>query len=102
MRTYIAGPMTGLPEMNRPAFYAAEDTLLSLGHDPINPADVQLADGASWLDYMRQTMRLLTEADAVCVLPGWTASRGAQIEVYWANSVGIPIKTLNQWKEEAS
>jgi hypothetical protein len=102
MRTYIAGPMTGRPDFNRPAFYAAEDTLRALGHDPINPADVQLADDASWLDYMRQTMRLLTEADAVCVLPGWTVSRGAQIEVYWANSVGIPIKTLNQWKEEAS
>lgn len=101
MRIYIAGPMTGLPDFNRPTFYAAEDTLLSLGHDPINPADVQLADGASWLDYMRQTTRLLTEADAVCVLPGWTTSLGAQIEAEWAHSVGIPVKTLNQWKEQS-
>lgn len=100
MRTYIAGPMTGLPEMNRPAFYAAEDTLLSLGHDPINPADVALAEGASWLDYMRQTTRLLTTADAVCLLPGWENSSGARIERRWAMSVGLHITHLTDWTEQ--
>lgn len=37
-KVYIAGPMTGLPEFNRPAFFAVADRLVSAGDVPLNPA----------------------------------------------------------------
>lgn len=37
MRIYISGPMTGLPDLNRPAFDAAEKRLTEQGHFVINP-----------------------------------------------------------------
>ena len=37
MRTYISGPMTGKPDLNRPAFAAAEKRLTAQGHFVINP-----------------------------------------------------------------
>ena len=45
MKTYIAGPMTGLPEFNRPAFNAAAKEIAASGHVPLNPAI--LPDGLS-------------------------------------------------------
>ena len=36
-RIYIAGPMTGKPDLNRPAFVAAEKRLTAQGHFVINP-----------------------------------------------------------------
>lgn len=90
MRVYIAGPMTGLPNGNVEAFNQAEDKLRGLGFDVLNPADVVLDDGASWLDYMRHTTRMLTQADAVCYLPGWQDSEGAKVELWWAYGVGLP------------
>lgn len=32
MIVYIAGPMTGLPDLNYPAFNAAEEALTAAGH----------------------------------------------------------------------
>ncbi len=40
MRIYLAGPMTGLPDLNRPAFDAAERRLTEQGHFVINPHDL--------------------------------------------------------------
>ena len=37
MRVYISGPMTGLPDLNRTAFDAAEKRLTAQGHFVINP-----------------------------------------------------------------
>ena len=37
MRIYISGPMTGVAELNRPAFDAAEKRLTAQGHFVINP-----------------------------------------------------------------
>ena len=37
MRIYISGPMTGKPDLNRPAFDAAEKRLREQGHFAINP-----------------------------------------------------------------
>lgn len=37
MRIYISGKMTGLPDLNRPAFNAAEKRLTAQGHFVINP-----------------------------------------------------------------
>ena len=38
MRIYIAGPMSGLPDFNYPAFNQAEQRLLALGYEVENPA----------------------------------------------------------------
>lgn len=94
MKVYIAGPMTGLPDYNRLAFHDAADALHGLGHEPLNPAAIDLGGDAVWQDYMRATTRLLTQADAVCVLPGWEKSRGAYVEVLWARGCGIPVLDL--------
>lgn len=37
MRVYCSGPMTGHPDLNRPAFDAAERRLTAQGHFVINP-----------------------------------------------------------------
>ena len=40
MRVYISGRMTGYPDLNRPAFDAAEKRLTARGHFVINPHDL--------------------------------------------------------------
>lgn len=40
MRIYISGPMTGHPDLNRPAFDAAAKRLRENGHFAINPHDL--------------------------------------------------------------
>lgn len=101
MKVYIAGPMTGLPDYNRQAFHDAAGVLQGLGHEPLNPAAIDLGGNALWLNYMRATTRLLTQADAVCALPGWEESRGANIELDWAIGVGLTCRTLNSWRRAA-
>lgn len=100
MRVYIAGPMSGLPEYNRPAFYEAAAHLEDLGHAAINPANIRLPKGTdSWQDYMRATTRLLTHCHGVALLPGWEKSTGAQIERRWAEAVGLVVLPLDQWRK---
>lgn len=88
---YLAGPMTGLPDWNRPAFNAATEVLEGSGLTVINPARVQLAETATWQDYMRYGLRGVSQADVIVVLPGWRQSRGAQAEVAAARSIGLPV-----------
>lgn len=76
VKVYVAGPMTGLPEFNRPAFFAAEAHLKSLGAQVMNPAI--LPDGWSHEAYMRIAIPMLMECEAVAFLPGWQHSSGAR------------------------
>jgi len=103
MRVYISGPMTGYPDYNRPAFQNAARNLRLAGHDPIDPS--RHPEQPSWADYMRLDLADLVEADAVALLPGWEASRGARLEVDVAHALGIttsPIWLLTAPAEEAS
>lgn len=98
MRLYIAGPMTGLPEFNHPAFFAAEEELRAAGIATLNPARKDGRDGCSeWLDFMRASLRDIADADGIATLPDWESSRGARIEVDLAQQLGIPVKPLNAW-----
>lgn len=98
MKVYIAGPMTGLPEFNYPAFFRAAHHLRTLGHDPINPARIEGREGCrSWLDFMRASLRDIAEADGVALLDGWHASRGAVIEQRLGHELGLDVRLLNDW-----
>lgn len=94
MKTYISGPMTGYPDLNYPAFFAAEETVRALGHETLNPAR-HPAKG-SWADYLRLDLADVLAAEQVVVLPGWEASRGAALEVHVAHQLGIPVLPIDQ------
>ena len=89
---YLSGPMTGLPDFNRPAFHAAAAALREQGYVVINPAEVDLGPDATWADYMRiHLAEIARRVTRVFVLPGWESSRGAQLEVHVARSLGLPV-----------
>lgn len=103
-KVYIAGPMSGLPDFNYPAFFAAEKALREAGYQPINPARSEGRDGCkTWQDYMRAALRDVADADGVALLPGWHNSRGAAAERVIAERIDLDVRTLDEWltKEEA-
>ncbi|SIS84094.1 DUF4406 domain-containing protein [Alicyclobacillus vulcanalis] len=92
-RVYLSGPMTGLPQGNRPAFLEAARALRAHGIQVLNPAEFGSADD-DWYAAMRRDLRMLMDADAVVTLPGWERSRGARLEVYVASQLNMPVYTL--------
>lgn len=91
MKLYIAGPMTGIPELNFPAFHAAAHTLRAFGHVAINPAEINPDPNAEWADCMFEDLRELSQCDGIVMLPGWEKSPGAQIEWLWAGRTGKQV-----------
>lgn len=92
-RIYIAGPMTGLPELNYPAFHAAAEDLRSQGYQVENPAEGPAE--ASYEAYLCRGLLQLMTCDTVALLPGWERSRGARIEHQVALALGMRIETLS-------
>lgn len=98
MRIYIAGPMTGLPEFNFPAFNDAEQQLRAAGHDPVNPARHGAGEPSlEWADYMRRDIPDLLGCEGLALLEGWGSSRGAQLEHRIATELGITVRYLDDW-----
>lgn len=89
IRIYIAGPMTGLPEYNYPAFNAEARVWRCRGFEVENPAEGP--DLPSWAAYMRRALRQLLTCDAICLLPGWTTSKGATVEWLVASVLGLQL-----------
>lgn len=88
---YIAGPMTGLPESNYPAFNAAAQRLRAAGHVVHNPAENPVPACGTWLGYMRMSLKQIAEVDALVLLPDWMHSKGAMIERRLGMELGMPI-----------
>ncbi|WJJ55011.1 DUF4406 domain-containing protein [Xanthomonas phage RTH11] len=89
---YIAGPMTGLPEYNFPAFNAAAEELRATGATVYNPADHGLIDGAAWDDYLRFDIGNLVKCESIYLLPGWSNSKGARMEYKLARKLDIAVR----------
>ena len=94
MRIYVAGPMTGYPELNFPAFHAAAKVLRAQGHHVENPAEINADPKAQWLDCMRMDIARLVTCDAVLMLPGWQNSRGALVEHGLAVGLGMEVMSV--------
>lgn len=94
---YLAGPMSGLPEFNYPAFHAKAAELRAQGVDVRNPAENDAGSaGKSWEFYMRLALKSLLECDEIHMLPGWRASRGAKIEWFVADTLSMTISGAPQ------
>lgn len=88
-RIYIAGPMTGLPEFNFPAFHAEAARLRGLGFEVENPAENPKPPSPTWEAYMRMAIAQVVTCDTVVLLPGWENSRGAKLEKHIAEQLGM-------------
>lgn len=90
-RIYIAGPMTGIEALNFPAFHRVAADLRAAGHHVENPAEINADPSAAWVDCMRADIARLVTCDTICLLPGWSASRGASLEYHIANNLGFAV-----------
>lgn len=97
MKLYVAGPMTGLPEYNLPAFATAAAELGALNYEAVNPGRHGADPAFTWADYMRRGLVDLVGCDGVALLPGWERSRGAALEVHVANALGMYVRPLEEW-----
>jgi hypothetical protein len=91
---YIAGPMSGLPEYNYPAFMAAAEMLKAKHPDAciINPAEnFNRETGLPYTVYIRKSFEQVLEATELYVLAGWNGSRGARCEIAMAGLLGLTI-----------
>jgi hypothetical protein len=117
---YIAGPMTGYPQFNFPAFAEAAATLRSQGLTIISPAEedeqhgvAQVAitstdgkldangkiAGQTWGDLLSRDVKIVADlVDGVAVLKNWERSKGAKLEVTVALLAG---KTVYAYHEGA-
>lgn len=105
MRIYIAGPITGYPDLNESAFRHEAERLRAVGHEPVIPHDIEAHEhegdcpptyskpmpGHGSACFLRADIKTLLECDAVRMLPGWEHSVGARLEHSVAAHCGIPI-----------
>jgi hypothetical protein len=99
---YICGAMRGIPQLNHPAFFEAEDTLKKRGHKVINPArmDQELGldphnsqmDDKFIEDCARRDIDAVFECDELVLLPNWEKSKGAKAEIAVAQWLSKPIR----------
>ncbi|WP_087864022.1 DUF4406 domain-containing protein [Comamonas thiooxydans] len=95
-RIYIAGPMSGLPDFNYPAFHAAAAVLRTQGHHVENPAENPRPACGTWQGYMRMSLRQIAACDCLYMLPGWRGSRGARIEHGLALDLGLEVHDFGE------
>ena len=88
-RLYLAGPMSGLPFLNFPAFHKAASNMRTIGYEVINPAELVPDPKAKWEDAMRADIAALVTCDRIALLPGWEKSRGATLEHHIATALGM-------------
>lgn len=94
-KVYLAGPMSGLPDNNYPAFNAEAARLRALGYLVENPAENTRPECGSWQGWMRLSIRQMLTCDIVALLPGWRNSRGAVIEYNLAQKLCIECRIIS-------
>lgn len=106
MKIYIAGPMSGYPEFNFPAFFEAQGLLEADGFIVFNPAQKDLeatldkdavktgdakeaiAKGFDFREAFTWDTARVIEADGIYMLRGWQFSPGASAE----HAVAVAMK----------
>jgi len=97
-KIYVSGPMTSIPSHNKPAFAKATKRLRKAGYKVINPGEL---DGKgkqlTWNKCLRRDLSYVVKMDAIATLPGWKDSRGANLEIYVAKELSMPVHTISYY-----
>lgn len=106
---YLAGPMSGIPQFNIPAFDYVAMKLREMGYRIVSPAETddpetRAASLASpdgdfnsvpekWGALLGRDIQIVSDDDCkgVIVLDGWLGSNGARLECFCAIQLGKPI-----------
>jgi Domain of unknown function (DUF4406) len=96
MRLYLSGPMTGLTDLNFPAFHAEAARLRAMGFDVVNPAELNPDPAMGWRQCMRADIKALCDCDAIALMPGWVRSQGAALELHIAQRIGLDVAHTDQ------
>lgn len=83
--------MTGLPECNFPAFHDAAARLRAMGHEVVNPAEINAQTDGDWHEYLRADIKALCDCTTLVLLPGWQHSKGAHLELHIAHRLALEI-----------
>ena len=94
MKLYIAGRITGVKDLNFPAFHRAAAHLRGLGHQVVNPAEINPDHSKPWAECMKTDIQHLVSCDGLALLPGWGRSRGARLEHHIASELGLQIQHI--------
>lgn len=100
---YLAGPMSGIPQFNFPAFDAAAADLRARGYTIVSPAELDdeetrvdalsspdgkptnrdKVNGHTWGDFLARDVKLIADqVQGIIFLPNWDKSRGARLEAF--------------------
>jgi|ERR1019366_6855530 hypothetical protein len=93
-KLYLSGPMTGVPDLNRPAFAKAAKALRKKGYRVVNPPELDKnSPQRSWEGCLRRDIAELLDCDKIALLPRWRKSRGAALEVHIGKALKYFIRT---------
>jgi hypothetical protein len=100
MTWYLSGPMSGIDDLNFPAFAFAATTLRSQGFQVLSPHEAEMDGEPTYVDYLRYDMKTLAICDGIVLLSGWSKSNGAQLELHIALRLGYDVRFFNERTRE--
>lgn len=95
-KLYLSGAISKNPYYKED-FKNAARKLTEAGYTVISPLRI-CDDSWDWVTCMRQCIKvLILGSDAVAVIPSDYISAGKNLELYIAQSLDMPVKTVEDW-----
>lgn len=92
-KIYLSGAITGNPKYKK-EFASTAKYLKRLGYKVVNPAAYPEHKNWDWEDYLRRDIPLLCKCDAIIMINDWRNSKGARLERFIAEKLGIEVFDL--------
>jgi ADP-heptose:LPS heptosyltransferase len=101
---YLSGKITGLSDLNKPKFAAAERLILEHAKHTemfayvFNPHFLPHDHDKQWGSYMRECLKALCKSNKIYVLDDWRKSKGAIVEVLVAKTLNMPLFEIDTFE----